>query len=294
MKRFITFAAYLLTVAMAMVIQAASADNLIGNWSGTLSAGEYKVSANVSFTKSGYTISAAGISSSGSYHLSGKNKITLSPSSPSGFSPATMSISLDGNRCTISGKVLGIKGTLSLNRKGSAATPEPTSASPQLDPDTSTFQPREDTTTPSPAASVESLPGASEEADLQPLPGQWTIVIEDATLTMDIYADGWAALYFGGIEEIKNGLAPMIYGPAEWTNGMLVIRLGGVDRVSVVPVTLSELLAQKEPPVVPTAITLPIELNPSGQLFYVEGEARLPFTLEGNPVNEYEVHPDKP
>jgi hypothetical protein len=278
---------------MAMVIQAASANNLIGSWSGTLSAGEYKVSANVSFTKSGYTISAAGISSSGGYKLSGK-KITLSPSSPSGFSPATMSILFDGDRCTISGKVLGIKGTLSLNRKESAATPKPTSASPQLDPGTSPVQQREDTATPHPTASVGSLPGVSQGIALQPLLGRWIIVTEDATLTLAIYADGWVALYLGGIEEIENGLAPLIYGPAEWTNGILVIRQDGIDPVSAVTMSLSELLSQKELQPGPVAVALPIGLDPSGQLVYAEGEARLPFTPENDPAKMYDIHPDRP
>lgn len=293
MKRFVTIAAYLLTVAMAMLIQAASANNLIGSWSGTLSAGEYKVTANVSFTKSGYIITAAGISSSGSYKLSGK-KITLSPSSPSGFSPATMSISLDGDRCTISGKVLGIKGTLSLNRKESGATPTPTATSPHLDPGTSPVRPRENIATPPIKASVESLPGVSQNIALQALSGRWSIVTENTTLILEIYADGWVALYLGGIEEIENGLAPLVCGPADWTNSSLVIRQDGVDPMSAVPAPLTELLGQMELPVVPEAITLPIELDPSGQPVYVEGEARQTFTAEGNPANEYDVHPDEP
>ena len=67
----------------------------------------------------------------------------------------------------------------------------------------------------------------------------------DHTLTLDIYADGWAVLYLGGIEAIKNGLAPLICGPADWTNSSLVIRQDGVDPVSAVPVTLSELLSRR-------------------------------------------------
>jgi len=90
---------------------------IAGAWSGTIRAAGITASANVSFSENGsYYISAYGLSSSGSYTCSG-SRITFNPSTPGGFNSTTMSLSLNGNKCTISGSVKGISGTLTLTRK---------------------------------------------------------------------------------------------------------------------------------------------------------------------------------
>jgi len=254
--------------------QVALANDLAGSWSGTLSAGGYEVPASVRFTDSGFDISAAGISSSGSYKLSGK-KITLSPSSPPGFSSSTMSISLKGNRCTIKGSVLGIQGTLSLKRKGGSVQQKKASA---------TAKPK--------AADRPALEIAAQ-LDLAQLAGRWTLIQEDRTWTLCVYADGWAALYPGDAKVIEgNPAVPLIYGPAELADGLLTIRREAEDPDAPDAVPLSELLGDEEPAEAPAAVSLRIEMDPDGQLLFAEGEDKLPFTFDGDTVDDYEVHPD--
>lgn len=251
---------------MLTLFRAALAADLTGRWSGTLSAGKYKVSASVRFTESGYRISAAGISSSGSYSLSG-NRITLDPSSPPGFSSATMTISLKGDRLTIKGSVAGLSGTLKLERKGVSSEDDPAE------------EPEE---TPAPAHSPE------DQAALERLAGRWTTEWQGRRLTLIVYRDGWAALLLDGDE----GASPRIYGTVSLEDGLLVIRQaqdGAAE--SAEEVALSDLLTGGERPDARLTLALPYEIDSQG-LLYV-GEEKLIFSAQSGAA-EYPAHPEQP
>ncbi len=247
---------------------AALAGDLAGKWSGTLSAGKYKVSASVRFTESGYRISAAGISSSGSYSLSGK-RITLNPSSPAGFSSSTMSISLNGDRCTIKGSVAGLSGTLTLKRKGGSTEDDPVE------------EPME-TPAPSPALSPE------DQAALERLAGRWTAEWQGQSLTLIVYRDGWAALFLDEADES----APLIYGAVSFEEGFLVIRQAQDEAAKIQPVALADLLTADARLEAPLALALPFEIGPESGLMYV-GEEKLPFSAQPGAEN-YLTHPEQP
>lgn len=112
---------FLLTAVLLLLFpwQGRMASGIVGSWSGTIKAGEFSFAAKVSFSEGGsFSIKAGALSSSGSYSAS-DSSITLSPSSPPGFSAATMSLSFSdgGNRAFLSGTINGLKGTLSIKRR---------------------------------------------------------------------------------------------------------------------------------------------------------------------------------
>jgi hypothetical protein len=266
MKRKTLLSSLFVVLFLFTCFHTALASDLVGKWSGTLSAGKYEVSASVRFTRSGYKISAAGIASSGSYKLS-DGSITLSPSSPAGFSPSTMSIKLKGNRCTISGTVAGLNGTLSLKRKGGSAASEETAepiASPAPDPEA--------------------------EALLEMLSGRWTVQWENANLTLITYKDGWAALF---LDAGTSDPIPYIYGMAEFADGRLIIRQAAEGAAEAEPVDFSQLLDEATCPEAPLAVALPFEIDPANHLLYV-GEAKLPFAFVDGAAEDYQVHPEEP
>ncbi len=244
---------------------AALANDLAGKWTGTLSAGAYQVEAKVKFTDSSFVITAASISSSGSYTLS-DGSITLTPSSPPGFSASTMAISLKGNRCTISGLVCGINGTLKLKRKGGSTK------------DKSTAEP---TASPSPSP--------TPQRTLDQFTGRWTAQRTGGSLTLMVYGDGWAALFLDG--EVNP--EPWIYGRAEMADGHLVIRQAAVEADRAEPADLFELLSTEERPAAPLAVSLALEFKPESNLLYA-GEESLPFVGEDGAADAYMVHPEEP
>ena len=174
MKRFFAVVLILLLTALPLT---AGAESIVGSWSGTLKAAGLSFSASVRFTESGsFSISAGGISSSGSYSYSG-GSLTLTPSSPPGYSTTTMSVSLSGDSCTISGTVAGIKGTLSLSRNGSSGD-------------------------------------EADEAALSTPYAVWTLEQDGLAHTLSLYSDGWLlwetamtdAACEGLIREAMNGI----------------------------------------------------------------------------------------
>lgn len=246
---------------------AALADDLAGKWSGTLSAGEFKVSASVRFTQSGYRISAAGISSSGSYRLSG-SRITLDPSSPPGFSTTTMSVSLKGDRCTIKGSVAGLSGTLTLKRSGGSSGDDPA-------------EEPEDQAAPAPAYSPE------DQAALERLAGRWTCDWQGQRLTLVVYLDGWAALL---VDADGEGPSPRIYGVLSFEEGVLVIRQAPGE-AEAEPLALGDLLTGGERPEAPLTLALPYEIDPEGLLRAGEEE----FVFSAQPgAADYLAHPEQP
>jgi len=269
MKR-IVFSTLFAVLLLFTLFHTALAGDLTGSWSGTLSAGKYKVSASVRFTEGGYRISAAGISSSGSYSLSG-SRITLNPSSPPGFSSSTMSISLKGDRCTIKGTVAGLSGTLSLRRKGGSSEDDP--------------EEPEETPAPMPSYSPE------DQAALEQLAGRWTSEWQGQRLTLIVYRDGWAALLVDGDGEDHS---PLIYGVISFEEGQLVIRQAADAAADSEgePVALADLLTDGERPEVPLALALPYEIDPETGLMYV-GEEELPFSAQTDAA-DYLTHPEQP
>jgi hypothetical protein len=137
-KMAVMFAAALFIFLPAAAL---SETGIVGSWGGSISAGEYSFGASVTFSQGGsYSIRAGLLTSSGSYSASGSS-ITLSPSSPPGFSTTTMSLSLseDGNRAIISGKINGLNGTLSLQRRVVTPKKDPVFAQWQHESDENVF-----------------------------------------------------------------------------------------------------------------------------------------------------------
>lgn len=251
----------------------ALAASIVGKWTGTLSAGKYKVSASVRFTESDYRISAAGITSSGSYSLSGK-RITLNPSSPPGFSKTTMSISLKGSRLTIKGSVAGLSGTLSLKRKGGSSEVDPSE------------EPIE-----TPAAEPSLSP--EDQAALERMAGRWTGEWQGQRLTLIVYRDGWAALLLDGDEDGDgDGPSARIYGAIAFEDGRMMIRQALDGAVEEEPVDFPDLMAGGERPNAPLLLALPYEMDPDDGLMYL-GEEKIAFSAQPDTA-DYSVHPDKP
>lgn len=265
---------FLVVLTLMLSFEIASANKLAGKWSGTISAGEYSLPVSAKFSDNSYTISAAEISSSGSYFMSG-GSITFTPTSPSGFPSTTMSISLKGNRCTISGTVYGVQGTLTMKRRGgSSAANNPTA-------------------TPKPAPKATPVPTISAQIELIQLTGRWIAAWEDKIITLDVYADGWATLYISSVGDPSSDLIPVIYGSTKVIDGQMVIRAATYMPDISEQVPLTELLEDRDSEDVPQAVTLPIAVTFDDPLLLIDG-TMIPFAILSDSIVDYQIHPEEP
>lgn len=119
MKRKTSIALLLIVCLACMQGAFASTANeaVVGNWSGKLAIKFPPISVNttVEFTGDSYTMRAMGIESTGAFTVSG-TALTIIPTTPTGVPPTTVHMTLDGNKMTMVGTILGIDGTVTLTR----------------------------------------------------------------------------------------------------------------------------------------------------------------------------------
>lgn len=114
--------AVLMLVAVVAQGALAAGTDIAGDWAGTISFSIFEGSAPVTVTfsdKGGYHIDVMGITSTGGYAVTG-GQIKLTPTTPAGVGPATLSVELDGDTLHIFGSTAGIDGDLVVTRVDAA------------------------------------------------------------------------------------------------------------------------------------------------------------------------------